>query len=88
MIVKADSWTSYVAGFQELTTLPNTAGAIDGRHIKNMDKSPRKYNLPGYWSKDSIYSVMFQGVCDHKRDLLICVVTSQVVLMTLCFKSM
>ena len=49
-------------------------GAIDGTHIRLSRKPKQEYNPMDYHNRLGFYSILLQGVCDHKRKFLnVCV---------------
>lgn len=61
----SDRLKDIIDGFEDITGLPNVAGAIDESRIKLMEKT-RKYDRAAYWSRDQIFSDVQQVVCDHE----------------------
>ena len=61
-------------GFETLTRIPYMWGAIDGTHICLSRKPKQKYNPANYHNRLGFYSILLQGVCDHRRKFLnVCV---------------
>lgn len=52
--------------FEELTSLPNMCGAIDGSHIK-INPPKTQQTLSSYRSRHGFPSVLLQVVADHKK---------------------
>ena len=51
--------------FIRLTKLPQMCGAIDGTHIKLLNKPKRAYQPTYYWCRHDAHMKLLQGICDH-----------------------
>ena len=63
-IPQGERLISIIAHFKNLTGLENMCGAIDGTHIRLVEKPPISLILVDYWNRHDHHSILLQGVCN------------------------